>query len=94
MLKTKVIVSRKYAKQFEKLPKNIKECVLLWIRYVEYEGPEAIKRMRGYRDKPLKGERKGQRSIRLNRAYRLIYTALESEKTHFIKILEVHKHDY
>jgi len=46
----------------------------------------------GYHDEPLRGLRKGQRSIRLSRGYRLIYKELEKEV--HIYLLEVHRHDY
>ena len=32
----------------------------------------------GYKDESLKGKRKGQRSIRLNKSYRLIYEIKEA----------------
>lgn len=46
----------------------------------------------GHRDEPLKGKRKGQRSVRLNRGYRLIYVELEGVV--HIQVLEVNKHEY
>jgi proteic killer suppression protein len=49
-----------------------------------------MRRIPGYHDEPLKGKRKSQRSVRLNRSYRLIYT--ESDMT--ILVLEVNKHEY
>lgn len=48
----------------------------------------------GYHDEPLKGKRVGQRSIRLNRAYRAIYEIDETGQVHFIEVLEVNKHEY
>ena len=48
----------------------------------------------GYHDEALRGKRKGQRSIRLNRAYRAIYTIDKSGNINFIEILEVNKHEY
>ena len=46
----------------------------------------------GFHDEPLKGERKGQRSVRMNRAYRLIYRVI-ADRVH-VELLEVHKHEY
>lgn len=58
------------------------------------EGIEEIRKISGYHDEPLKGKRKGQRSVRLNRAYRVIY--LENESITLLEILveEVNKHEY
>lgn len=46
----------------------------------------------GFHDEPLRGERKGQRSVRMNKAYRLIYQIIQ-DRVH-IELLELHKHDY
>jgi hypothetical protein len=40
---------------------------------MEHEGLEAVQKVPGYRDAPLGGDRNGQRSIRLSRAYRAFY---------------------
>ena len=57
---------------------------------VESEGLEQTQKIRGYRDEALTGNRKGQRSIRLNRAYRAIYIVKDKR----ILIKEVNKHEY
>lgn len=89
-----ILVSKLFEKQLKKLPKYIKEAVLVWIASVEEEGIQNIRRIKGYHDEPLKGHRKGQRSVRLNKAYRLIYKEDEKGKLIVILILEVNKHDY
>jgi proteic killer suppression protein len=48
----------------------------------------------GFHDEPLKGDRKGQRSIRLNKAYRAIYIEGQRKEVHIISIIEVNKHEY
>lgn len=48
----------------------------------------------GYHDEPLKGKRLGQRSIRLNKAYRAIYEIDTTGTIHFIEVIEVNKHEY
>jgi proteic killer suppression protein len=47
----------------------------------------------GFHDEPLKGKRQGQRSIRLNKAYRAIYE-VDPQEPHFIEVVEVNKHEY
>ncbi len=49
---------------------------------------------KGYHDEPLKGQRRGQRSVRLNRSYRLIYTQADHGELVVVGIQEVNKHDY
>jgi hypothetical protein len=46
------------------------------------------------RDKPLHGDRRGQRSIRLSQAYRAIYIETSSGEIELVEILEVTKHEY
>jgi len=60
---------------------------------VGHKGLSEIKKIPGYHDEPLKGKRKGQRSIRLNVAYRAIYVIREDSIT-FVEIQEVNKHEY
>ena len=46
------------------------------------------------RASPVRGQRAGQRSIRLSRAYRALYTIQQPGPTEFIRIEEVIKHAY
>jgi proteic killer suppression protein len=47
----------------------------------------------GYLDEPLKGDRAGQRSMRLSRSYRAIYEVKE-DRVKFVSVEEVSKHEY
>ena len=89
---TKVIYTKLFEKQLTRCPKSVQQKALLWIQTVEHFGIWEVRERPGYRDKPLKGVRREQRSIRLSRSYRLIYCELQ--KGVQIKIMEVHKHDY
>ena len=57
-------------------------------------GLEAVRQRPGYHDEPLKGQRLGQRSVRLNRAYRAIYVEHDDAKVRLFEVIEVNKHDY
>ena len=91
-VRTKITSSRNFDKQLEKVPAFIKKKALFWIFLVETSGISEVMKSSGFHDEGLKGERKGQRSVRLNRAYRLIYYVVQ-DRVH-IELLEVHKHDY
>lgn len=56
-------------------------------------GLEEVRKVPGYHDEPLKGQRAGQRSIRLSRAYRAIYE-IKSDGVEFVLVEEVNKHEY
>ena len=61
---------------------------------VEEGGIRETRMHKGFHDEPLKGKRSGQRSIRLNRAYRAIYREQASGEIELIEVLEVNKHEY
>lgn len=65
---------------------------MLWIFLLESRGVAEVMRVPGFHDEPLRGPRCGQRSIRLNKSYRLIYRVI-SARVH-LELLEIHKHDY
>jgi proteic killer suppression protein len=74
-----VYLARKAQRQFEQLPN---------------QGIESMRRIPGYHDEPLKGERFRQRSSRLSKGYRVIYREEPSGEIVVVMVLEVHKHEY
>ncbi len=91
---TVVVASKQFEKQLKKIPKRIIEAVLVWIETVEELGIREARKLKGYHDEPLKGQRKGQRSVRMSRSYRVIYEEDQDKKTVTITVLEVNKHEY
>jgi proteic killer suppression protein len=81
-------------KQLERVPEVITRKFRLWVALVEESGIREVRKHKGFHDEPLKGKRRGQRSVRLNRAYRAIYVEREAGKVELIEVLEVNKHDY
>ena len=80
--------------QLDHLPELITRKFRLWVALVEESGLREVRKRKGFHDEPLKGKRRGQRSVRLNRAYRAIYVERETGKVELIEVLEVNKHDY
>ncbi|RUR13338.1 type II toxin-antitoxin system mRNA interferase toxin, RelE/StbE family [Legionella septentrionalis] len=87
-------LTRGAQKDINKIPTYIKEKLLLWIDSVERLGISKVRTVPGYHDELLKGDRMGQRSIRLNKAYRAIYIENEQKEIIVISIIEVNKHEY
>ena len=85
--------SRDAEKDLKKLPEHIVQKLLLWVNLVAKLGLEHARKTPGFHDEPLRGNRKGQRSIRLNKAYRAIYV-IRKEEIEFVLIEEVNKHEY
>lgn len=91
-VRTRVSRSKAFEKQLSRVPDFIRKKVIFWVFLVETNGLAEVMKSPGFHDEPLKGERKGQRSVRMNKAYRLIYHVIQ-DRVH-IQLLEVHKHDY
>ena len=87
-------LTKKAQKDLVKIPGYIKDKLLLWVDDVERIGVQEVRKVPGFHDEPLKGDREGQRSIRLNKAYRAIYTENAKKEIMIISIMEVNKHDY
>lgn len=99
---TEVRITKKAEKDLRKIPKHLIASLKEWILKVQMLGLEEVRKQPGYHDEPLQGKRDGQRSIRLNRAYRMIYEIVEEKNAEqnstviikFISIEEVNKHEY
>lgn len=89
-----VQISNKALKDLKKTPVHIKKKFNLWLSYINDIGLEKTKKIPGWHDEPLQGNRKGQRSVRLNIQWRAIYVIKEDIKIEFIEIIEVTPHDY
>jgi proteic killer suppression protein len=89
-----VRISRNAVRQLRKVPSHVAEKLQVWAVLVATSGLEQARRVPGYHDEPLKGQRAGQRSIRLSGGYRAIYEELTDGSVEFASVEEVSKHDY
>lgn len=89
-----VHISKWAEKQLRKVPQHIASKLKTWVDAVETGGLEEVRKIPSYHDEPLYGQREGQRSIKLNRSYRAIYTVRHEQIIEFVEIEEVNKHDY
>ncbi len=89
----RVVIAKLTAKQLKNVPRHIIDNLMIWVAAVEHDGLEEVRKIPGYHDEPLKGDRVGQRSIRLSRAYRAIYE-IRKDVAQFVSVEEVGKHDY
>jgi proteic killer suppression protein len=90
----KVTIRTKAEKQLLSGPRHVASKLKGWVQLVEIKGLEEAKKIPGYHDEPLRGEREGQRSIRLSRAYRAIYEIKKDGESEVVSVEEVSKHDY
>ena len=89
----RVRITRFAEKQLRKVPRHIVDNLMIWVAAVEHDGLEEVRKVPGYHDEPLRGDRAGQRSIRLSRAYRAIYE-IKEDTARFVSVEEVSKHGY
>lgn len=89
-----VVLTRSAKRDLLRTPLHIIRKLQAWIDEIENAGLNEAKKIPGYHDEALKGNRLGQRSIRLNKAYRAIYIIDIQGNITIIKVLEINKHDY
>ena len=89
-----VKLSNNVKKQLKKLPKYIVIKMLAWVDDIEARGLEEVRKTPGYHDEPLKGKRKGQRSVRLTKGYRAFYVVNSDGSVEFVEVTEVNLHEY
>lgn len=89
-----VMLSPEARKCLRKVPRHVVDKVLSWVLSVETKGIREVRKIPGFHDEPLHGNRDGQRSIRLTRSYRAIYVEVNDKTLEFIRIEEIHKHEY
>ncbi len=89
-----VELSRQAKRDLRCVPIYIADKLDTWIDAVERNGLEEVRKVPGYHDEPLHGQRRGERSIRLSRSYRAIYRLNRAREIEFVSIEEVTKHEY
>lgn len=90
----KVYWSKSVEKDLARLPEFIRQKFRAWVVSVEKDGMPAVRQLKGFHDEPLRGTRAGQRSVRLNRAYRVIYIEQKNGQVRIAQVIEVNKHEY
>ena len=78
----------------KKVPYFICNKVQIWADMVEKEGLPSVQKIRGFKDHMLKGKRKRQRAVYLNRKWKLIYTVDKDNPVNIVTVMEVTPHGY
>lgn len=89
-----ILIEREAKKGLRKAPESIQNKFFKWAELVETIGLQEVRKIPGFHDEPLKGERRGQRSIRLSRAWRAIYRVSAAGKITIVMVEEITKHEY
>jgi len=94
MKKVDVILGKQAKKDVQKVPRHIAIKLFNWIEHILHEGLDEVRKIPGYHDEPLSGNRKEQRSIRLSKGYRAFYIENKDGEMEIVEVIEVNKHDY
>ena len=89
-----VKITKQAIKDLKRTPLYIQEKFRSWLVAVNKTGLAETRKHPGWHDEPLHGDRKGQRSIRLNKQWRAIYLIKDDGVIEFVEIIEVMPHDY
>jgi proteic killer suppression protein len=89
-----VIWSKKVQKQLVNIPSPIAKKFFAWVTAVRIAGLRSVRSRPGFHDESLRGDRQGQRSIRLNQAWRAIYVEHHDGALELIEVIEVTHHEY
>ena len=92
----RIEITKQAIRDLEKLPDRLAEKFDLWLSAIAQMELRKVRIHPGLHDEPLQGQRFGQRSVRLNRSYRVIYkikkeTAFTEE---ILIVIEITKHQY
>ncbi len=91
---TNVQITRSALKALEKTPQYIQEKFRSWLVAINKAGLEETRKRPGWHDEPLSGNRKGERSIRLNKQWRAIYIIKSKGQIEFVEVKEINPHEY
>jgi proteic killer suppression protein len=75
---TDVQITKSALKDLKRIPIYLQEKFRAWVMAVSKAGLEETRKRPGWHDEPLLGNRKGQRSVRLNKQWRAIYNPRKS----------------
>jgi toxin HigB-1 len=91
----RVVLTTTARKDLKNSPSHVLRKFEFWSKQVTIEGIRKVRKISAFHDEPLKGARKGQRSIRLSKSYRAIYRVLpEDNRIELIQVEEINKHEY
>jgi proteic killer suppression protein len=90
---TLVELTKRANKSLQKAPRQVVINFEVWRSQIEKSGLEAVQRVPGYHDEPLKGRLAGIRSARMSDGYRVYYRIIKGT-AQVVRVEEVNKHEY
>jgi proteic killer suppression protein len=92
---TQVVATKVAAKQLRKAPPQVRNAFAYWIALIGEHGLLNVRKIPGFHDEPIAvGPHAGERSVRLNRAWRAFYVIRRDGSVELVEVVEVNKHIY
>ena len=76
----KIVLTKIAKKQLDRCPDYIARKYDYWVDLLQTAGLREVRKYKGFHDEPLHGNRRGQRSVRLSKSYRIIYRELDGNR--------------
>lgn len=91
----RVVLSKLAAKQLRKAPGQVRNAFDYWVALIAEYGLLQLREIRGFHDEPITiGPHAGQRSVRMNRAWRAFYVIRRDGALELVEVVEINKHVY
>ncbi len=91
---TEVQITKQALKELIRIPTYLQQKFRAWVMAVNKAGLLETRKRPGWHDEPLQGNRKGQRSIRLNKQWRAIYVIRQDGQIELVEVQEITPHEY
>jgi toxin HigB-1 len=79
-------------RKLPRIPAEVLKRYEKWKDIVTISGSDGLKQIKGFHDEALRAERKGHRSSRLGKQYRVIYK-IENRQL-YVQVINLTAHDY
>lgn len=89
-----VHLSKEAKRNLNKTPLHISIKLNSWVNSLRVNGINYTRQLKGFHDEPLKGPKKGRRSIRLLLKWRAEYVLTISNNIEIVLIERIHPHAY
>jgi proteic killer suppression protein len=91
----RVVASKLATKQLRKAPPQVRNAFAYWVALIAEHGLLNVRKIPGFHDEPIAvGPHAGQRSARMNRAWRAFYVIRRDGSVDLVEVVEVNKHVY
>jgi proteic killer suppression protein len=90
---TVVVITKATEKDLRKVPRHVQVSFFAWVDAVTHEGLEAVRKVPGYHDEPLAGDRVGTTLDTADQGFPRVYRT-EGTTAKLVRVIEINKQEY